>query len=926
MDAPSAFLANRVAWRVFARLVIAGLIPLAVLAALIFTEVRQTLEQRALKDLRDASHSVGQVVIDKLISTSALLDNLARSGDAEQLRALGLEAARYEAVGRLTTFGADIELPQAPGDLDPAKPSLELVTDSAGAHVVLAKALTDGTVVARLDQQYLLDAAALARGDFETCVLARSARGAPVFCTDLALVAIADERLDDAGSTGTFTASLRGEPWLVGYWQLFIPSRFKGEPWLIVTAMPRSAALEPVSAFGHVAPQALLLSLALITLLSFSQIRRTLEPLSRLVSATRRIAARDFDTRVAVTGNDELASVARAMNEMTAQLGRQFGTLTTLASIDRLILSSESIEGVVEAALARARENTVAREVAALLLDTDDETHGNLFRCGVLDGLQLARVEISPAHRSTLAASTQGQVFDRESASQQGFAAWCAPLDGEQLFVASILRGRALGGLLLATLPSPAAASADLDSLRELAGRLAVAVTANERERTLIQRAHFDQLTGMPNRQLCHDRLQQALAQARREQHRVAVLFIDLDGFKNINDSLGHIAGDELLKDTALRLNSAVRDVDTVARFGGDEYVVILPQVQSMLEVEAVIERIMAVLERPFTINGRESFITGSIGATVFPEDGLTPDELLRKADTAMYGAKAAGRSRCVFFAKEMDARVQDRLALSSDLRRAIERDELYLVYQPVVSLDGHRVASAEALLRWRHPTRGVVSPALFIPIMEDSGLINTVGAWVLRTALRSLAQWRRAGLLLPRIAVNVAARQLLERGFVDTVTEALRHAELEPHDLELELTESTLVRDFASANARLSELAALGVRIAIDDFGTGYSSLGYLNELTFDSLKIDRAFIANLPVEKSLAIVRAILAVARALGKEVVAEGVESERQLAQLSKLGCNRAQGYVFSIPHEGPEFAKWLGDYVTATQTTHDSEVA
>jgi diguanylate cyclase (GGDEF)-like protein len=924
MAAPSAFLANRVVWRVFGRLVIAGLIPLGVLAALIFTEVRQTLEQRALEDLRDASHSVGQVLIDKLVSTSELLGELAYSGDPEQLGALGLDAARYEALGRVTSFGAAVELPHVPRDLA-AKAALSLVRESDGAHVVLAKALADGVVVARLDQQYLLDAAALARGDFETCVVAKSTRGAPVFCTDPALAAIADGRLDDSGSTGTFTSSLHGEPWLVGYWQLFIPSRFDGEPWLIVTAMPRSAALEPVSVFGHVAPQALLLSLLLITLLSFSQIRRTLEPLSRLVGATRRIAARDFDTRVAVTGNDELASLARAMNEMTAQLGRQFGTLTTLASIDRLILSSESIDDVVAAALARAKENTAAREVAALLLDTDDAAHGNLFRHGAREALQLARVEIAAEHRNALFASVQGREFDPDAASQLGFAALCSPLEGEQLFVAPILRGRALGGLLLATLPTAAASSADLDSLRELAGRLGVAVTANERERTLIQRAHFDQLTGMPNRQLCHDRLQQALAQARREQHRVAVLFIDLDGFKNINDSLGHIAGDELLKDTALRLNSAVRDVDTVARFGGDEYVVILPQLQSTLEVEAVIERIMAALERPFTINGRESFITASIGATVFPEDGLTPDELLRKADTAMYDAKAAGRSRCVFFAKEMDARVQDRLALSSDLRRAIERDELYLVYQPLVSLDGNRVASAEALLRWRHPTRGVISPALFIPIMEDSGLIDTVGAWVLRTALRDLAEWRRAGLLLPRVAVNVAAHQLLERGFVETVVEALRDAEVDPRHLELELTESTLVRDFPAANARLSELAALGVRIAIDDFGTGYSSLGYLNELTFDSLKIDRAFVMNLPAEKSLAIVRAIIAVAHALGKEVVAEGVESERQRVQLSKLGCNRAQGYLFSIPQEAPQFAKWLEDYLS-TARAKDSEVA
>jgi diguanylate cyclase (GGDEF)-like protein len=536
-------------------------------------------------------------------------------------------------------------------------------------------------------------------------------------------------------------------------------------------------------------------------------------------------------------------------------------------------------------------------------------------------------VEVARGQCGEPFASTGERVLDRETAVQSGYATWCRPLENEQLFAAPILRGRSFGGLLLATLPETTSGTApDVGTLRELAGRLSVALTADERERNLIQRAHFDQLTGMPNRQLCHDRLQQALAQARREQSRVGVLFIDLDGFKNINDSLGHIAGDELLKDTALRLGAAVRDVDTVGRFGGDEYVVILPQLQATLEIEAVIERIMAALERPFTINERESFISCSIGATVFPEDGLTADELLRKADTAMYGAKSAGRSRCVFFTKEMDVRVQDRLALSSDLRRAIERDELFVVYQPVISLDGNRVASAEALLRWRHPTRGLVSPALFIPILEDTGLIESVGAWVLNTALRDLAGWRREGLRLQRVAVNVAARQLLESDFLATVVEALRLADLDPYHLELELTETGLIRDLAAANARLNDLAALGVRIAIDDFGTGYSSLSYLNELTFDALKIDRAFVANLPAEKSLAIVKAIVAVARALDKEVVAEGVEFERQRLQLSKLGCSRAQGYLFGTPLEACAFAKWLAEFHSSAQTDRDTEVA
>jgi diguanylate cyclase (GGDEF)-like protein len=601
------------------------------------------------------------------------------------------------------------------------------------------------------------------------------------------------------------------------------------------------------------------------------------------------------------------------MDDMAERLGRQFGTLTTLAAIDRLILSSDDIEEVLESVLARIAATFHGGDVAVLLTDASHDLRGRLYRRGDAGAAEasLRRIELSSDQRATLLACGDGRVLDDDPARARDLETLgIRSHGGANVFAAPILRGRALGGALLATLPPGAVDDRDLSMLRELAARLAVAVASSEREKALFQRAHFDPLTGMPNRQLCHDRLRQALVQARRDTHQVAVLFIDLDGFKNINDSLGHVAGDDLLKEMALRLSAAVRETDTVARLGGDEYVAILPHVQSTLEVDAVVTRVMVAMQRPFVIHGRESVVSGSVGVTIFPEDGSSAEEMLRKADMAMYSAKALGRSRCVYFTKELDQRLQERLALSSDLHGAIRNGELYLVYQPQVSLDGSRVVSAEALLRWRHPTRGLVSPDLFVPIMEESGLIESVGAWVLQTALLDLAKWRAAGLSLPRIAVNIAARQVLAANFPGIVDEALRGATLAPEDLELELTETTLVQDLSLANTCLSSLAARGVRVAVDDFGTGYSSLGYLNELTFDALKIDRAFVVNLPAEKSVAIVKAIVAVAHALGKEVVAEGVESELQRTQLTKLQCDLAQGYLFSAPLEADSFARWL----------------
>jgi diguanylate cyclase (GGDEF)-like protein len=480
-----------------------------------------------------------------------------------------------------------------------------------------------------------------------------------------------------------------------------------------------------------------------------------------------------------------------------------------------------------------------------------------------------------------------------------------------RVFVTPLVHGEQVRGAMFATFePGAETAGAELDSLRELANRIAVAISAAEREQRLFQRAHFDALTGLPNRQLCHDRLRQAVAVARRQEHKLAVLFIDLDGFKHVNDSLGHSAGDQLLRETSVRLRSATRETDTVARLGGDEYVVILPSVHGPLEVEVLVGNLMEALKWPFHINGEQCFISASVGVTMFPEDGGTAEDLLRKADTAMYSAKEGGRSRYVFFAKEMDERIHDRRMLQSDLRSALANRELFLVYQPQVDLATGEVICAEALLRWRHPTRGLIAPSIVLPVLEETGLVEEIGRWTLRTALEELARWRSQGSGIRRVAVNVTTRQLFDPGFVALVDECLQSSKLTGSCLEIELTEASLVTDFARADRVLRELSARGVGTAIDDFGTGYSSLGYLKELSFDRVKIDRAFIEGLPDEKSMAIVKAVCGIAHSLSKEVIAEGIETAAQRRLLAKLHCEVGQGFLFCRPLLGKAFGEWL----------------
>ncbi len=418
----------------------------------------------------------------------------------------------------------------------------------------------------------------------------------------------------------------------------------------------------------------------------------------------------------------------------------------------------------------------------------------------------------------------------------------------------------------------------------------------------LTHQAHHDALTGLPNRVLLEDRLTQALAQARRNEQQVALLFIDLDGFKSVNDTLGHPAGDALLRQVAERLASGVRASDTLARMGGDYFAIVLQEIRDTPSTERVAEKLLESLRLPFHVEGRELRISASIGVAFFPEDGLEVEPLLRHADAAMYRAKASGRNTCHCFTPELQDQMEARLDLDRRLERALREDEFTLHYQPQFHPDG-RLTGFEALVRWNHPSLGLVPPAKFIPAAEESGLILPLGRWVLEEACRQMVRWRQAGARDLVMAVNVSAIQFADPGWVDTVAQVIDRHGLPPHCLELELTES-LVMDPASEPARrLARLKEMGVGLAIDDFGTGYSSLSYLHRMPISVLKIDQTFIRELQPgreDRSGPILQAIVALGRHLGLQVVAEGVETELQRAFLSDLGCDALQGYLLGQP--------------------------
>ena len=426
--------------------------------------------------------------------------------------------------------------------------------------------------------------------------------------------------------------------------------------------------------------------------------------------------------------------------------------------------------------------------------------------------------------------------------------------------------------------------------------------------------AYHDGLTGLPNRMLLQDRLGQAIEVARRQERPLAVMFLDLDRFKYINDSLGHDVGDQLLQSVAQRLQDSLRHSDTISRQGGDEFVVLLPNVEHAKDAAISAEKMLAAQMRPHHIGPHKLHISVSIGISVYPDDGQDTETLIKCADIAMYHAKERGRNKYKFYKHEMNMRVVERQSIEAELRLALERQEFVLYYQPVVHLLTGKIVGVEALIRWQHPERGLLSPEQFVPVAEDCGLILPMGRWVLE-ACRQAQAWNQMGLPPVTIAINTSAHEFRAKDFIENIRATLVETGLPPHLLELEMTETVLMRDTEDTNSALRALVDMGVKLAIDDFGTGFSSLSYLKQYPTDALKIDRSFVGQMISNKdSAAIVSAVISLGINLRKRTIAEGVETAEQYALLLALHCDEGQGYYFSHPVAAGEFAALLSSGV------------
>jgi diguanylate cyclase (GGDEF)-like protein/PAS domain S-box-containing protein len=594
-----------------------------------------------------------------------------------------------------------------------------------------------------------------------------------------------------------------------------------------------------------------------------------------------------------------------AQKRAEAELERRAAQQAAVARLGERALERVDISALIQQACTSATELLDAELASVAELSPDGSTFRLRAGAGWPPGyIGVATLIAGPKSHAGYTIATGAPVVVTDWATEERFSESRALEVGARSGISVAIEGIAQPfGVFAVHSNSPREYSAgDVDFVQSIANVLADALARQATEDEIRHRALHDSLTGLPNRILFLDRLEQALARLRRGNSMAAVMFLDLDRFKHVNDSLGHHAGDEILTAVAPRLKQALRATDTVARFGGDEFGILLEDIGSEVAATQAAERIAAVFARPFVLGTAEHFVTASVGIAL-AHGGERADELVRDADTAMYRAKEGGRARYELFDDDLRARAVSRLRMETELRRALERRELRLEYQPVVSLRDDAIVGVEALLRWQHPDRGLIPPAEFIPIAEETGLIEPIGSRVLEEACRQAAEWHAA---MPDrapvgISVNMSAVQIANATLPDTVAMALRAADLDPSTLSLEITESVLLGETGRLAETLASLRNLGVRLVLDDFGTGYSSLGYLTRLPLDALKVDRAFVDGLGRDpQDTSITEAIVAMARALSLPVTCEGVETEVQLGELRRMGCDLVQGFYFSRP--------------------------
>ncbi len=918
---------GRVARRVFVLFVLSAFLPLAAMALLSLSEVRATLLESGEKRLAASAKSYAMAVFERLL----LAQDVAAAAVARTQAALPQDSLARRSFLSLGTVGDDGITAAVFGPLRPplldtaalerlAKGRLVVVVARSGepprVSLVMAAQASGGRrlIVGDLSPEYLWGPVDNFPAATDFCVFEDGTR-LKLFCStpDANSAARAIDTAPSQSSLRSVRWDRDGEYQRGIAWPQFMRATFGTPDWVVVASQPESFQLATAIEFQKLFIPVVVLALLLVTWFTIRQARDILVPVERLAKRARAIARKDFAARLNMNRNDEFGELAAAFDNMSARLGSQFAALTALSEIDQLILSAVETEQVVRTVIDRIGSVVRTDTVSVTLFDPDNPVLARTYSRAPEAGGQvsISRIDVTAAERNAMETHPQGEWVPLAS-SMRGHLAQPRDAGMQSAYVQPIVWREEVCGAVVLGYPTEAVLNDEEHKLvREFADRVAVAVSSAWRDEQLFLRAHYDALTDLPNRLLFKDRLDQMIVSCQRDQGRFAVLFIDLDHFKDVNDTFGHSLGDTVLQEAARRITMCVRASDTVSRLGGDEFTVLLSHIRRPQDAGRIAESIVQVLSHKYDLENRDSFLGASVGIALFPEDGTTADDLLKNADTAMYRAKAGGRSQAVFYEGRMNAEAATRLELDRELHHAIERGELVLHYQPQLDLRTGEIVAVEALIRWQHPTRGLVAPNRFIPLAEESGFIDQIGQWVIREACSQVRAWRADGFALKRVAVNVSPRQFRKRGLVEFIRNCVTETGIAAKWLEIEITEGLLVDQSTDVEGMLAEIHAMGIGVALDDFGTGFSSMAYLKRFPVDFIKIDRAFVEGLGKSAdSEAIVAAVIGMSHTLGKNVTAEGVETDQQLAHLKALGCDQIQGYFLSPALPAAQLAEYV----------------
>jgi diguanylate cyclase (GGDEF)-like protein len=934
---------SKVAWRMFALFVATALIPVILLALLTFNQVTRHLSKQTQQHLHLNTKSIGLDVFKKLSFLGQELDHISKQFAIEPNHTYLLQQLisddRYNkyfnSLGLTTNnanytpiFGEPLTLPEFSREqlahiATGAPILLNLIEANGTSRLVMINALHPNNsdshfLVSEIRQGsfWNLEPSLPAKANF--CIFGNA--HIVLYCSDENIDAqtLRNKLRITNPSVPQFLWLNKGVEYASYSWPVFLQGAFSSDEWTVVLSIPSQYIYQPLIEFRNIFLPIVILSLLLVAYLSSKQIRRGLVPLEKLKAGTKQLAEGDFQTRVNISSGDEFEDLATSFNTMADRIDKQFTSLQIMSEVDRIMLSSLDANYILETVMDRIKDISFCQRAHIFKVKRTDNPDESSFEVPHMDKSQpyfRDSIVIEPADQQALEANPR-YIFIHSEDDPPNYLKSLILEGGRSFIIFPIFLREQLFTLVVLVYKSKINfQDYDFRHARELADRIAVAMTSADWEEKVYRQANYDVLTDLPNRNLLMDRLDQSIQRARRDGSQVAVLLVDLDRFKAINDSLGHNAGDNLLRRVSERLKTIISSADTLVRYGGDEFVVIMSDIKyhsnTLTSITFMAERILDTLMNSYKIDSHEINITASIGISLYPSDSRNANDLLKFAESSMYHSKSHKKGFYQFYSSDINATSITQLELENDLRQAIKRDELELYFQPQLDLGKGEITSAEALLRWNHPKSGIISPDTFLPLAENIGLFIPLNNWVIEQVCKQLRYWMDNKQPVTKIAINLSAHQFKTENLTHKIQFLLHKYKLEVNLLELEITEDAIMSNINESVQTLKQLNELGTQLAIDDFGTGYSSLSYLTKFPIHYLKIDKSFVREAPSNKSVnSIISATVAMAHSLKLKVIAEGVETKAQLEFLKSLGCDIVQGYLISKPLPARDYIQLL----------------